>query len=248
MNNKFSDKVAVVTGGCRGIGKAIVLHFLSEGAKVYALDYNVPTADEVFIENAELAQNVRVMQLDVTNSVQVETIFEKIQEESGQIDFLVNNAGITRDGLLLRIPESNWDAVLDTNLKGVFLCTKAVAKYMISKRYGRIINVGSVVGIMGNAGQANYSASKAGLIGFTKSVAKELGGRNILVNYIAPGFVKTPMTDVLTDEQKEEFLKNIPLRRAADPKDIANVVAFFCSEESSYLTGQVLHIDGGMVM
>ncbi|MGI6369043.1 MAG: 3-oxoacyl-[acyl-carrier-protein] reductase [Ignavibacteria bacterium] len=248
MKNKFLDKVAVVTGGCRGIGKAIVLRLLSEGAKVYALDYSVPQKDEVFIEDKELAKNVVVMQLDVTNATQVEEVFEKIQKESGRIDFLINNAGITRDGLLMRMSEDNWDAVLDTNLKGVFLCTKAAVKYMVSQRYGRIVNMGSVVGVMGNAGQTNYSASKAGLIGFTKSVAKEFGSRNILVNYVAPGFVKTPMTDVLTDEQREEFLRNIPLRRAADPTDIANVVAFFCSEDASYLTGQVLHIDGGMVM
>ncbi len=246
--NRFYNKVAVVTGGCRGIGKAVVLRFLKEGAKVYALDYVVPNKDEVFIEDDMLSKNIVIMQLDVTNAEQVEEVFSKINELEGKIDFLVNNAGITRDSLLIRLSEDNWDAVINTNLKGAFLCTKAVSKYMMQKRYGRIVNLGSVVGIMGNAGQANYSASKAGLIGLTKSVAKELGSRNILVNYVAPGFVKTPMTDVLSEEQRNEFLKNIPLKRAAEPEDIANVIAFFCSDDASYLTGQILHIDGGMVM
>lgn len=246
--NRFYNKVAVVTGGCRGIGKAVVLRFLKEGAKVYALDYVVPNKDEVFIEDDTLSKNIVIMQLDVTNAEQVEEVFSKINELEGKIDFLVNNAGITRDSLLIRLSEDNWDAVINTNLKGAFLCTKAVSKYMMQKRYGRIVNLGSVVGIMGNAGQANYSASKAGLIGLTKSVAKELGSRNILVNYVAPGFVKTPMTDVLSEEQRNEFLKNIPLKRAAEPEDIANVITFFCSDDASYLTGQILHIDGGMVM
>ena len=218
--NRFYNKVAVVTGGCRGIGKAVVLRFLKEGAKVYALDYVVPNKDEVFIEDDMLSKNIVIMQLDVTNAEQVEEVFSKINELEGKIDFLVNNAGITRDSLLIRLSEDNWDAVINTNLKGAFLCTKAVSKYMMQKRYGRIVNLGSVVGIMGNAGQANYSASKAGLIGLTKSVAKELGSRNILVNYVAPGFVKTPMTDVLSEEQRNEFLKNIPLKRAAEPEDI----------------------------
>ncbi|MBR3091093.1 MAG: SDR family NAD(P)-dependent oxidoreductase, partial [Bacteroidetes bacterium] len=180
--NRFYNKVAVVTGGCRGIGKAVVLRFLKEGAKVYALDYVVPNKDEVFIEDDMLSKNIVIMQLDVTNAEQVEEVFSKINELEGKIDFLVNNAGITRDSLLIRLSEDNWDAVINTNLKGAFLCTKAVSKYMMQKRYGRIVNLGSVVGIMGNAGQANYSASKAGLIGLTKSVAKELGSRNILVN------------------------------------------------------------------
>ncbi len=248
MIKRFDSKVAVVTGGCRGIGKAIVMRFLDEGAKVYALDYSIPKADEIFIENAELAKNVVVMQLDVTNSDQVNSVFETINNEAGKIDFLINNAGITRDNLLMRMSEMEWDSVLSTNLKGVYLCTKAATKYMMSKRFGRIVNMGSVVGVMGNAGQSNYSASKAGLIGFTKSIAKELGSRNVLVNYVAPGFVRTPMTDVLTDEQKSEFLRNIPLKRAAEAEDIANVVSFFCSDDASYLTGQVLHIDGGMLM
>lgn len=246
--SRFLNKIAIVTGGCRGIGKAIVMRFLSEGAKVYALDYSIPGPNEVFIEDINLSNNVVVMQLDVTNAEQVDEVFSHINEVEGRIDFLINNAGITRDSLLMRMTESNWDSVLSTNLKGAFLCTKSATKFMMQKKFGRIVNIGSVVGIMGNAGQANYSASKAGLIGLTKSVAKELGSHNILVNYVAPGFVRTPMTDVLTEEQKNEFLKNIPLRRAAEPTDIANVVTFFCSDDANYLTGQILHIDGGMVM
>ncbi len=248
MCNRFNNKIAVVTGGCRGIGKAIVERFLSEGAKVYALDYSIPKADEIFIEDTNLSANLFIKQLDVTDFEQVQQVINEIIKEAGRIDFLINNAGITRDNLLIRMEEKDWDAVLNTNLKGVFCCTKATIRQMISQKYGRIINMGSVVGIMGNAGQANYSASKAGLIGFTKSIAKEYGGKNILCNYVAPGYVETPMTEVLSDAVKEEFLRNIPLKRAATPVDIANVVAFLCSDDASYLTGQVIHIDGGMVM
>ena len=248
MNNRFDNKVAVVTGGCRGIGKAIVERFLNEGAKVYALDYAIPTPDEIFVENKKLADNIFIKQLDVTNFEQVVQVIEEVIKEAGRIDFLVNNAGITRDNLLIRMEEKDWDAVLNTNLKGVFCCTKATIRQMMSQKFGRIVNMGSIIGVMGNAGQANYSASKAGLIGFTKSIAKEYGGKNILCNYVAPGFVETPMTDVLSDAVKQEYLKNIPLKRAATPDDIANVVAFFCSEDASYLTGQVVYIDGGMVM
>jgi 3-oxoacyl-[acyl-carrier protein] reductase len=246
--NRFNNKVAIVTGGCRGIGKAVVKRFLKEGAKVYALDYSIPKAEEIFIEEKELANNVFVEQLDVTDFEQVQQVMNEIIKEAGKVDFLINNAGITRDNLLIRMEEKDWDDVINTNLKGVFLCTKTIIRQMMSQKFGRIINMGSVVGIMGNAGQANYSASKAGLIGFTKSIAKEYGGKNILCNYVAPGFVQTPMTDTLTDEVKQEYLKNIPLKRAATPDDIANVVTFFCSNDANYLTGQVIHIDGGMVM
>jgi 3-oxoacyl-[acyl-carrier protein] reductase len=245
---RFTNKVAVVTGGCRGIGKAIVERFLSEDAIVYAVDYSIPKDDEVFIADANLAKNVHIKQLDVTNGTQVQNVMDEIIKEAGRVDFLINNAGITRDTLLMRMSEDDWDRVLTTNLKGTFLCTKAVVRQMMSQRFGRIVNMGSVVGIMGNAGQANYSASKAGLIGFTKSIAKEFGSRNILCNYVAPGYIETPMTEVLTDDQKAEYLKGIPLKRGGTPIDIANVVAFFCSDDASYLTGQVLHIDGGMLM
>jgi 3-oxoacyl-[acyl-carrier protein] reductase len=246
--NRFQNQIAIVTGGCRGIGKAIVERLLVEGAIVYALDYVIPAEGEPFVADTEQANRVSIKQLDVTNFEQVQSVINTIIEETKRIDILINNAGITRDNLLLRMSESDWDAVLDTNLKGAFLCTKAVVSQMMSQRYGRIINMGSVVGVMGNAGQSNYSASKSGLIGFTKSIAKEFGGRNVLCNYVAPGFVQTAMTDSLTDDQKKAFLNVIPLKRAATPVDIANVVSFLCSADASYLTGQVIHIDGGMVM
>ncbi len=248
MNKVLEGKVAVVTGGCRGIGKSIVMRFLNDGAKVYALDFKIPDAGEVFIEDAELSKNASCIQLDVTDEASVNSAFEQVISQAGRLDILVNNAGITRDTLIMRMTSQDWDAVLNTNLKGAFLCSKAVARQMMSQRAGRIINMGSVVGTMGNAGQANYSASKAGLIGLTKSLAKEFASRNVLVNLIAPGYVMTTMTDKLTEDQKNQFLQVIPLRRGAQPEDIANAVAFFAGNDSSYITGQVLHVDGGMVM
>ncbi len=245
---RFEGKVAVVTGGCRGIGKAIVERFLKEGARVFALDFRIPEAGEVFIEDAEMASRVACMQADVTSFDSVQKVCDEIVAEAGRIDFLVNNAGVTRDNLLMRMSEEEWDMVMNTNLKGVFICTKVFSRVMMSQRYGRIVNIGSVVGSMGNAGQANYSSSKAGLIGFTKSIAKELASRNILVNCVAPGYVRTPMTDKLTDEQRAAFLVGIPLKRPAEAEDIANVVTFFASEDASYVTGQLIHVDGGMVM
>lgn len=246
--SKFEGKVAIITGGCRGIGKAIAMKFAAEGARVFALDYVIPGDDEVFVEDTNLAAKMSCVQADVTSSESVGNAIETVIKEAGRIDFLVNNAGITRDNLMLRMNEEQWDQVISTNLKGAFLCTKACVRQMMSQRSGRIINIGSVVGSMGNAGQANYSASKAGMIGFTKSIAKEFASRNITANLVAPGFVRTPMTDKLTDEQKEEYLKNIPLKRIAEPEDIANVVAFFASDEGSYVTGQIMHVDGGLAM
>lgn len=248
MENRFQNKIAVVTGGCRGIGKAIALKFASEGAYVYALDYVIPPVDEPYCENVDIAANVKCLQADVTKLESIEENVNVILKEKERIDIWVNNAGITRDNLLIRMNETEWDAVLDTNLKGAFLCTKAIARTMMGQRFGRIINIGSVVGSMGNAGQANYSASKAGLIGFTKSIARELASRNILVNLVAPGYVRTPMTEQLSDEQKKAFIDNIPLKRVAEPEDIANAVAFFASNEASYITGQVLHVNGGLYM
>lgn len=246
--NRFSGKIVVVTGGCRGIGKAIVEAFLNEGAMVYAWDYKIPTPDEVFIEDPQLSQKVRVVQVDVTSTESVEAAAQKAIEESGKVDILVNNAGITKDNLIIRMSEADWDAVLNTNLKGAFLCTKALVRSMMNQKWGRIINISSIVGEIGNAGQANYSASKAGLIGLTKSLAKELASRNILVNAIAPGYIRTAMTEKLSNEQKEIFLKNIPLKREGEPSDIAKVVLFLASEDASYITGQVLNVDGGLVM
>ena len=248
MNKSLDGQIAIVTGGCRGIGKSIVMRLASQGAFVYAADYKILEPDEVFSQNEEINSLVSIVQLDVTSSDSVNTVVEKIISEKGRIDILINNAGITRDTLVLRMIEQDWDAVLDTNLKGAFLCSKAVAKQMMSQRYGRIVNIGSVVGTMGNAGQANYSASKAGLIGLTKSLAKEFASRNILVNCIAPGYVTTVMTEQLSDEQKQVFLQNIPLKRGATPDDIANAVAFFTGNDSSYITGQLLHVNGGMLM
>lgn len=246
MSKRLEGKIAVVTGGCRGIGKSIVERYASEGARVFAFDYVIP--DGAFIDNSELAKNVSAIQVDVTKEDSVNAAFEKVVKEAGKIDILVNNAGITRDNIMMRMNVSDWDSVINTNLKGAFLCCKAVARTMMSQRSGRIINMGSIVGTIGNAGQVNYSSSKAGLIGLTKSLAKELGSRNILVNLVAPGFIDTPMTEVLTDEQKQAFLNNIPVRKAGKPEDIANVVCFLSSEDSSYMTGQVLHVDGGLYM
>ncbi|ROL57667.1 3-oxoacyl-[acyl-carrier-protein] reductase [Bacteroidetes/Chlorobi group bacterium Naka2016] len=246
--DRFKGKVVVVTGGCRGIGKAIVEKFLEEGAFVYAWDFKIPEGNEPFIEDDTLKQRVRIIRVDVSSAESVENAAQKVLDESGKVDILVNNAGITRDNLLLRMSENEWDSVLNTNLKGSFLCTKALVRSMMNQRWGRIINISSIVGEIGNAGQANYSASKAGLIGFTKSLAKELASRNILVNAIAPGYVRTAMTDKLTPEQKEMFLKNIPLRREAEPEDIAKVVLFLASDDASYITGQVINVDGGLVM
>jgi len=248
MSSQLKGQIAVVTGGCRGIGKAIVERFLADGAFVYALDYVIPSKDEIFIENESYKELVRTVHVDVTSEESVNAAFDRVIQEKGRIDILVNNAGITRDNLLMRMNSADWDAVLNTNLKGAFLCVKAVTRQMMSQISGRIINIGSVVGVMGNAGQANYSASKAGLIGFTKSIAKEFGSRNILVNLIAPGYVITPMTEKLTEDQKKAFLDVIPLKRGALPHDIANAVSFFAGPDSSYVTGQVMMVDGGMLM
>lgn len=248
MQNRFENRIAVVTGGCRGIGKSIVMKLANEGAYVYALDYVIPDENEVFCENQELAKNIQCMQADVSSFSSVENCVNKIIEEKNKIDILVNNAGITRDNLLMRMSEAEWDAVLNTNLKGAFICTKIVSRPMMSQRYGRIVNIGSVVGLMGNAGQSNYSASKAGLVGFTKSIARELASRNILVNLVAPGYVRTAMTEKLNEEQKKAFIENIPLKRVAEPEDIANAVAFLCSDEASYITGNILNVNGGLYL
>ncbi|MBM2813876.1 MAG: 3-oxoacyl-[acyl-carrier-protein] reductase [Ignavibacteria bacterium] len=248
MEKKLEGKIAVITGGCRGIGKAMVELFARQGAIVYTIDHVIPQEGEAFIEDAEIASSIACLQADVTKEESVNNAFAEILKRSNRIDILINNAGITRDNLLLRLSEQDWDAVLDTNLKGAFLCTKAVAKPMMAQRAGRIINIASVVGQIGNAGQSNYSASKAGMFGFTKSIARELSSRNILVNCIAPGYVRTPMTEKLTDEQKQAFIQNIPLKRVAEPLDIANAASFLASDESSYITGHVLHVNGGMAM
>jgi 3-oxoacyl-[acyl-carrier protein] reductase len=243
---RLKEKIAIVTGGCRGIGLAIVEKLASEGAKCYALDYVIPEGD--FVQNDAIKDQVTALQVDVTNYESVTNAVDQVIKESGRVDILVNNAGITRDNLVLRMKEEDWDSVIATNLKGTYLCSKAVSRQMMSQRQGRIINIGSVVGTIGNAGQANYSASKAGVIGLTKSLAKEFGSRNILVNCIAPGFVETEMTKKLSEAQIKQYLENIPLNRPAKPADVADVVMFFSSDESSYVTGQIIHVDGGLAI
>lgn len=245
----MENKIALVTGASRGIGREIALGLSKKGFDV-AITYNSNAlkAQEVV---EELKQNgVRALAILGNSSVEedVIAIVKKVEEELGTIDVLVNNAGITKDNLLIRMKSEDWDDVLDVNLKGVFLCTKAVARGMMKKKYGKIINIASVVGVIGNAGQGNYSASKAGVIGFTKSMARELASRGIRVNAIAPGFIKTDMTDILKDEVKNEMIRNIPLNSFGTPKDISNLVNFLASEESDYITGQVISIDGGMAM
>lgn len=245
----LGGKVALVTGASRGIGRAIALRLAGEGAKV-AINYAGNTAKAEAVK-AEIEQNggeAILVQADVADSSAVEAMVAKVTEAFGQIDILVNNAGITRDGLLMRMREEDFDAVVNTNLKGVFHCTKTVSKLMMKKRSGRIINMASVVGIMGNAGQTNYAAAKAGVIGFSKSAAKELAARGITVNVVAPGFIDTDMTAAMTDKAKELTLTGIPMKKMGTPEDVANAVLFLASDCASYITGQTVNVDGGMVM
>jgi len=249
MCYNLNNKIAIVTGGARGIGRAIVDELISNGATAIIFDKFFPDDFENYLKtvNAE-KQAVVHKEVDITSSTKVEKLIEEIISQFGRIDILVNNAGITRDRLLIRMTDDDWDAVLAVNLKGAFITTKAVSRIMARQRAGKIINISSVVGIMGNAGQANYAASKAGLIGFSKSVAKELASRNVTVNCVAPGYVETEMTAALTEEQKNAFLNIIPLKRPCKPSEIAGVVAFLASEKADYITGQVIVVDGGMVM
>ncbi|MCD6453685.1 MAG: 3-oxoacyl-[acyl-carrier-protein] reductase, partial [Candidatus Aminicenantes bacterium] len=232
---------ALITGGSRGIGKAIAERLIKEGAKVWIADIN----EEMLKETAS-AIGAYPVKMDVTSEEEVISGVKTIIEKDEKIDFLVNNAGITKDGLLMRMKLSDWETVLKVNLTGAFLVTREVIKGMIRRREGAIVNIASVVGEMGNAGQANYSASKAGLIGFTKSVAKEVASRNIRVNAVAPGFVITPMTEKLPEKVKEEYFKAIPLGRFSTPEEIASVVAFLLSDEASYITGEVIKVNGGL--
>lgn len=245
----LEGKAVLVTGASRGIGREIALEFARQGANV-AVNFSgsEAKANEVVDLIKELGRDAFAIQCDVSNSESVSTMVKETIDRFGKLDVLVNNAGITRDNLLMRMKEDEWDDVININLKGVFLCTKAVTRQMMKQRNGRIINVASIVGVSGNPGQANYVAAKAGVIGLTKTSAKELAARNITVNAIAPGFITTDMTDKLTEEVKSEMLKVIPLARFGEPKDIAKVAVFLASDDSSYMTGQTLHIDGGMVM
>ncbi|MBP5491283.1 MAG: 3-oxoacyl-[acyl-carrier-protein] reductase [Clostridiales bacterium] len=242
-------KTAIVTGGSRGIGRAAAIELSKMGMNVAIIYHgNQAKAEETVAACKENGVDAIAIQCDVKLKDDVEVAIENIHETFGTVDVLVNNAGITKDGLLLRMSEEDFDAVLDTNLKGCFLFSKACAAIMMKQRSGKIINIASIVGIQGNAGQANYAASKAGIIGFTKSLAKELGSRGINVNAVAPGFVETDMTDVLSDKVKESLMNLIPLKRTAKPEDIANAIAFLASEKADYITGQVLTVDGGMCM
>ncbi|WP_337603495.1 3-oxoacyl-[acyl-carrier-protein] reductase [Acidaminococcus timonensis] len=242
-------KVALVTGGSRGIGRAVALKLAENGADV-AINYagNTAAAEEVKAAIEKLGRKAMLVQGSVADTDGVQSLVNQVVKELGRLDILINNAGITRDGLLMRMKEADWDAVLETNLKGVFNCSKAVMRTMMKQKSGRIVNMASVVGEMGNAGQANYAAAKAGVIGFTKSLAKEVASRGITVNAVAPGFIATDMTKVLTDDQKAEMARSIPLGRAGQPEDVANAVLFLVSDEAAYITGQVLNVDGGMVM
>ncbi|NOY12938.1 MAG: 3-oxoacyl-[acyl-carrier-protein] reductase [Deltaproteobacteria bacterium] len=242
------DKVAIVTGASRGIGRSISLALAGQGAKIVAVDID-PVATEAFV--AELkAQGTEAIavQGNVTVTEDVENMVKVAKETFARVDILVNNAGITRDALLFRMKDEDWDAVLTVNLKGAFLCSRAAAKVMAKQRYGRIINIASVVGQMGNAGQANYCASKAGLMGLTRSNARELAKRNVTVNAVAPGFIATDMTDALPEAKRQELAAQIPLARLGSADDIANAVLFLASEQSGYITGQVLGVNGGMYM
>lgn len=249
MEKSLAGKSALVTGASRGIGRAIALKLSSLGAKI-AINFagNLAKAQEVKDAIESSGGEAILVQGNVADFETVQSIVKTVTENFGTIDILVNNAGITRDNLLIKMSETDFDAVTATNLKGVFNCTKAVARLMMKQRGGRIVNLSSVVGIIGNAGQANYAAAKAGIIGFTKSVAKELAARNITVNAIAPGFIATDMTDVLSDKAKEELLKGIPAGRIGAAEDVANLAAFLVSDEAAYITGQVISVDGGMAM
>ena len=244
----LKDRVAMVTGGARGIGREIALAFAKEGSDIALCDVNAEVLAVTQKEIEALSRKAVTGVVDVTKSDQVDSFVQKTLDKFGKIDILVNNAGITKDGLLVRMSESDWDAVIAVNLKGAFNCTKAVSKIMMKQRDGRIVNMASIIGIMGNAGQANYAASKGGLIALTKTVAKELASRNVRANAIAPGFIQTEMTAKLPDNVKNEMMKFVPLAKFGTVQDVANLALFLASDNSSYITGQVIQVDGGMVM
>jgi len=248
----LEDKVAIVTGASRGIGRAIALELARSGCAVAVNDVDLPDNRQAALELVELLQKsgVRAMAVmaNVADSAAVEKMVEEVAAHFGRVDILVNNAGITRDNLLMRMKEADWDQVLDINLKGAFNCCKAVVKIMMKQRSGRIVNIASVVGLMGNPGQTNYAASKAGLIGFSKSLARETASRNITVNAVAPGFINTVMTRDLNEAAREAMLRQVPLGRMGEAEDVAKAVKFLVSDAAAYITGQTLAVDGGMVM
>lgn len=236
---RLENKIAIVTGASQGIGRCIAETFAREGAKVIAVDMN-----KLPYEN----KNIYGYEVNVTDRNGIKVFFDTIIEKFGRVDILVNNAGITKDGLILRMKEEDFDSVIDVNLKGVFNATKAASGIMMKQRYGKIINISSVVGISGNVGQCNYAASKAGVIGFSKSIARELATRNVNVNVVAPGYIKTDMTKGLPEKVKESIIQSIPMKKIGEPKEVANLVLFLASDLSNYITGQVISVDGGMVM
>jgi 3-oxoacyl-[acyl-carrier protein] reductase len=242
------DKVAVITGASRGIGRSIALALAAQGARIVAFDLDMAETEKVAEEIRALGVEALAVLGNVTVAADTERMIDSAMEKFGRVDILVNNAGITRDGLLMRMKDEDWDAVLGVNLKGAFLCSRAASKVMAKQRYGRIINISSVVGQMGNAGQANYCASKAGLMGLTKSNARELAKRNVTVNAVAPGFIATAMTDALPEKTRQELAAQIPLERLGTADDIANAVVFLAAESSGYITGQVIGVNGGMYM
>lgn len=239
---------AVITGGGRGIGKAIGESLAGRGVNIVVVDVNLDIARETASGMERLGVKSLPLKADVSNSSDVSGIIDSAVKEFGKIEILVNNAGITRDGLLLRMKEEDWDAVINVNLKGTFLCSKEAVKVMAKQRYGRIVNIASIVAFMGNPGQANYSASKAGIVGLTKTIAKEYAGRGITANAVAPGFITTAMTDALSDTVRQEMLKSIPMNKFGTVEDVAASVAFFASPDAGYVTGQVMHVNGGMYM
>ena len=248
MSRRFEGKVAVVTGGAKGIGRALTRAFAAGGAKVVLSGRDEAALQEACEEIKKGGGEAIGVKADVSQEAEADALCEQTVKEFGRADILVNNAGVTRDGLLLRMSDADWNQVLDTNLKGAFHCIRAFARPMVRQRWGRIVNVSSVIGLIGNAGQANYAASKAGLIGLTKSIAKELASRHITVNAVAPGFIETAMTGALGEKVREGLMAQIPLGRLGSPEDVAHAVTFLSSEEAAYVTGQVLTVDGGMVM
>jgi len=245
---RLKDKVALITGGARGIGRSIALLFAQEGADIVIGDVDIQEANKTCLDIEALGKKALALQMDVTDYVKVEEAVNKILDKFAKVDILVNNAGITKDNLLIRMGQQDWDAVLSVNLKGAFNCIKAVSRPMIKQRSGKIINIASIIGIIGNPGQANYSASKAGLIALTKTAAKELASRNINVNAIAPGFIQTEMTAKLSQELQQKMKEAIPLDKFGTPDDVASTCLFLASDDSSYITGQTIVVDGGMVM